>query len=145
MGTLVGWVALSCAAFAALSSFVVTFLRSSSAFAALSTVVGTLIGFLAGAYIPAGTLPKNIVDMMNALPFAQSAMLMRGPYTAKAVDAVTAGPGQDSAITSIEEFYGMSASVGTWQVSESSAAIILAAVFLGFTALGAWRLSRKIR
>ncbi len=51
-GETLGYVALSSLAFAALSSFVVTFLRSSGAFAALSTVVGTVIGFLAGAYIP---------------------------------------------------------------------------------------------
>lgn len=140
-----GWIALSSAAFAAFSSFLVTFLESSGAFAALSTVVGTLIGFLAGAYIPAGTLPPNIVNIMNALPFAQSAMLIRGPLTHNALYALTEGPGQEQALKAIESFYGITASVGEWHVTTTWAALMLVAVFAVFAVLGTVRLSRKIR
>lgn len=73
-GETLGNVALSSLAFAAMASFIVTFLRSTGAFAALSTVVGSVIGFLAGAYIPVGTLPDDIVNVINALPFAHSAI-----------------------------------------------------------------------
>lgn len=145
MAEAAGWIILSSGAFAALSSFIVTFLGSSGAFAALSTVVGTLIGFLAGAYIPVGTLPGNVVNIMNALPFAQSAMLIRGPFTQKALDAVTAGPGHVEALKSVESFYGITASVGDWKITVTVAALMLAGVLVAFTALGAWRLSRKIR
>lgn len=145
MAEAAGWIVLSSAAFAALSSFIVTFLKSSGAFAALSTVVGTLIGFLAGAYIPAGTLPSNVVSIMNALPFAQSAMLIRGPFTQKALNAVTDGPAHAEALKSVESFYGITASVGDWEITATVAALMLAGVLVVFTALGAWRLSRKIR
>lgn len=145
MAEAAGWVVLSSAAFAALSSFIVTFLTSSGAFAALSTVVGTLIGFLAGAYIPAGTLPSNVVSIMNALPFAQSAMLIRGPFTQKALDAVTAGPGHAEVLKTVESFYGITTSVGDWKITATVAALMLAGVLVAFTALGAWRLSRKIQ
>lgn len=98
-----GYVALSAAAFSALSSFVVTFLGSSGGFSALSTVVGTLIGFLAGAYIPPGALPTAVVNVMNVLPFAQSAMLLRGPMVSDAVEQLA--DGNDAARTAIDEFY----------------------------------------
>lgn len=141
--TTVGYVALSSLAFAALSSFVVTFLRSSGAFAALSTVVGTVIGFLAGAYIPAGTLPNGIVNVMNALPFAQSAMLVREPMTAQPLTVLVDGHAQ--ARDSIEAFYGISASVGDFEITSGFAAAVLLAVFVVFMALGAWQLARRIR
>ncbi|KGM13423.1 ABC transporter permease [Cellulomonas bogoriensis] len=141
----VAWVALSGAAYAAFSSFVVTFLRSAGAFAALSTVVGTVIGFLAGAYIPVGTLPSGVVNVLNALPFAHSAMLLRGPYMAEAMDAVTDGPGQAEAVAALSDFYGLTASVGAVEITEGIASGVLVAVLVLFAALGAWRLSRRIR
>lgn len=143
LAQVIGYIALSSAAYAALASFAVTFLSSSGAFAALSTVVGTIIGFLAGAYIPAGTLPAGVVNIMNALPFAQSAMLIRQPYTASALDAVTGG--QQQAIDAVSEFYGITASVGDTEISVGLAVIVLLAVLVVFAALGTWRLSRKIR
>lgn len=142
-GETLGYVALSSLAFAALSSFVVTFLRSSGAFAALSTVVGTVIGFLAGAYIPVGTLPDAIVNGINALPFAQSAMLIRRPMTAGALHALT--DGQAQAVEAVESFYGISATVGEVSVTPSLAIVVLVAVLVVFCGLGARRLSGSIR
>lgn len=141
--TTLGFVALSSLAFAALSSFIVTFLRSSGAFAALSTVVGTVIGFLAGAYIPVGTLPAGIVTVMNALPFAQSAMLIREPITAQPLAALA--DGQTQAAEAIEAFYGISAHIGEFEVTTGLAVVVLIAVFVVFTALGTWQLARRIR
>ncbi len=140
-----GWIALSSAAYAALASFIVTFLRSSGAFAALSTVVGTIIGFLAGAYIPAGTLPDGVVRVLDALPFAQSAMLIRQPFTAQAVEALTAGDQQAQAAATVEQYYGITMTMGDVTVTPALAAAELGGVLVVFAALGAWRLSRKIR
>ncbi len=141
--TTLGYVCLSSLAFAALSSFVVTFLRSSGAFSALSTVVGTIIGFLAGAYIPVGTLPEGVVNVINALPFAQAAMLIRQPMTVQAVDAVAGG--QEQAVDAVKTFYGISSAVGEIDVTSSMAVTVLGAVFVVFAALGARMLSRRIR
>ncbi|MEN2740679.1 ABC transporter permease [Microbacterium sp. X-17] len=143
LAQVLGYIALSSAAFAALASFAVTFLTSAGAFAALSTVVGTLIGFLAGAYIPAGTLPAGVVNVMNALPFAQSAMLIRQPYTAGALDAVAGG--QPQAVSAMSEFYGITASVGGTEITVGIAVTVLVGVLVVFAALGTWRLSRTIR
>lgn len=138
-----GYVVLSSLAFAALSSFVVTFLRSSGAFAAMSTVVGTVIGFLAGAYIPVGTLPDGIVNGINTLPFAQSAMLIREPMTAQSLEALAGSEGP--AVDAVKTFYGISASVGDVEITPGFAVGVLVAVFVLFAALGARQLARRIR
>lgn len=143
LAQLIGYIVLSSAAFAALSSFVATFLKSTGAFAALSTVTGTLIGFLAGAYIPAGALPTGVVNIMNSLPFSQSAMLIRRPYTSNALDAIIGGQTQTG--DAIQEFYGITAHVGNTEITASIAITVLLLVFLMFTALGTWQLSQRIR
>ena len=142
-GETLGYVVLSSVSFAALSSFVVTFLRSSGAFAALSTVVGTIIGFLAGAYIPVGTLPDGIVNGINALPFAQSAMLIRQPMTAQALEALAGDEG--AAVDAVKAFYGISAHVGDVEITPLIAVTVLVAVFIVFAALGTRALAHRIR
>lgn len=138
-----GYIALSAAAFSAISSFVVTFLNSSGGFSALSTVVGTLIGFLAGAYIPPGALPTAVVNIMNSLPFAQSAMLLRGPIVGDA--AIQLADGSEVAQSAIDEFYGVTIAIGELTITPLMATLALAAVALVFTLLGIMRIRRKIR
>ncbi|GIT78805.1 ABC transporter permease [Leifsonia sp. LS1] len=141
----VGFAMLSSAAYAAVSSFIVTFLRTSGAFAALSTVVGTIIGFLAGAYIPVGTLPSGVVTTLNALPFAQSAMLLRGPYTDQAIASLAEGAHAETVSDTIRAFYGVTASIGNFTVTTGFAVGILCAVLVVFSVLGGARLARGIR
>jgi multidrug/hemolysin transport system permease protein len=140
---LIAYIAVSSAAYAALSSFVATFLKSSGVFSSLSTVVGTIIGFLAGVYIPAGTLPGGVANIMKSLPFGQSAMLIRRPYTEHALEAMTGG--QPQAVEAVQEFYGISARVGDFEITVGIALAVLTVVLLIFTALGTWQLSRRIR
>ncbi|WP_104126314.1 ABC transporter permease [Cryobacterium sp. Y57] len=138
-----GYVVVAAAAFSALSGFIVTLVRSNSAFAAMSTIVGTVIGFLAGAYIPAGTLPAGVVNVMNAMPFAQAAMLLRQPFTAHSADALT--DGQSEAVSALNDFYGIAISVGDFDVSSAGASTALAIICLVFALLSSFRLSRRIR
>ena len=81
IGRTLGWITLACVAFAALWAFIASFIRTTGAFAALSTIVGTVIGFLAGAFIAVGLFPVGVRNIVNALPFAQSAMLVRREFT----------------------------------------------------------------
>lgn len=134
---------LSAGAFSALSAFAVTFVRTNGAFAALSTIVGTLVGFLAGAYIPIGALPAGAVNVMNALPFAQSAMLVRQPFTEASIAALT--DGRPAALAEVESFFGITASVGGTEVTTATAVVVLLVVVVVFAALGAWRMGRRIR
>ena len=143
IATVVGYVALSSAAFVAMAAFVVTFMPSASAFTAVATIVGTLIGFLAGAYIPPGVLPTGVVNVVQALPFAQSALLIRQPLTHEALVRMTEGDARGE--TSISAFYGMTAKVGDLTITNGWALTELVGVLVVFLALGAWRMGRRIR
>ena len=143
LAPLVGDVALSAAAFAALSAFAAAYLRTTGAFAAFSTVVGTVLGFLAGAYIAPGVLPTAVVNVIGALPFAQSAMLLRQPFVDLPLDRLT--DGDATATDAINSFYGMTLTVGDFEITNAVALGELALVLVLFTVLAAWRMGRAIR
>ena len=140
-GTL-GWIALACLAFAALWAFVVTFVRTTGAFSGLATIVGTVIGFLAGAFIAVGLFPEAVRNVVNSLPFGQAAMLMRRGFTADTLSDLVGG--RQEAIDALSEYYGVTAFVGEWEVTVPVAAVILAVIAVAFTALAAWRIRARI-
>ena len=134
---------LCCCAFTALAAFGASFLRTSGAYSAFATVLGTILGAVAGAYIPVGSLPNGVASTINALPFAQGAMLLRRPFTADALRSVTAGDA--AASDSLRGFYGIDLFVGSAQVAVWVAVGVLIVVAVGFTALSAGRIRSLLR
>ena len=56
---------------------ITTFIKSSGAFTAMSTVIGTLIGFLMGVYIPIGTLPEGVQWVIKCFPMSHAASMYK--------------------------------------------------------------------
>lgn len=138
----VGWIALSTAALTALWAFVVSFLRSIGAFSALSTIVGTVAGFVAGAYLALGLFPDTVREVVSALPFAQSAMLIRTEFSGHPLSALVGG--QEQAIAELSVMYGLNLEVGSWTIPSWFAALMLAAMAVIFTALASARIRSRI-
>lgn len=138
-----GITVLCCAGFTALSALVVSFIRTNAAFSGFATVIGTVLGFIAGAYIPVGSLPVAVASTINALPFAQGAMLLRREFTAETLTAMS-GSNADAA-EAIREFYGIDAFVGDILVPSGVAFGVLLAMAVGFTLLSAGRIRARIR
>ncbi|WP_439594072.1 ABC transporter permease [Microbacterium sp.] len=138
-----GITVLCCAGFTALSALIVSFIRTNAAFSGFATVIGTVLGFIAGAYIPVGSLPEAVASTINALPFAQGAMLLRREFTDGTLTAMVGDNAQ--AADSIREFYGIDAFVGDLLVPGTVAFGVLVAMAIGFTALSAGRIRARIR
>ncbi|MBM7462769.1 ABC transporter permease [Microbacterium dextranolyticum] len=143
LSVIVGWTALSVAAYTALWAFVVSFLPTTGAFSGLSTLVGTLTGFVAGAYIPLGALPDTVRDGVAVLPFAQSAMLVRREFAAAPLEALTRGA--SPATSDLARVYGIDLTFGGGIVPVWVAAAVLASMVLVFTALAVIRIRARIR
>ena len=142
IGRTLGWITLACIAFAAMWALIASFIRTTGAFAALSTIVGTVIGFLAGAFIAVGLFPEGVRNVVNALPFAQSAMLVRREFTAETLSTLVGG--QQEAIDVLRAYYGVTAFVGDWEVTVPFVLAVLAVLAITFTALAAWRIRARI-
>lgn len=74
---ILGIVMLSVLNSTAMMFFITTFVRSTSAFSTVSTITGTMIGFLAGIYVPIGVLPKSVQYVIEFFPTSHSAVLLR--------------------------------------------------------------------
>ena len=72
-----GVILLAVLASASMVLLLVSFFKTSNAFAAASTVIGTLLGFLAGIYIPIGVLPDYIQTVVKIFPVSHAAALFR--------------------------------------------------------------------
>lgn len=57
--------------------FIVSFIKNEQTYSLASTIVGTMIGFVTGAYIPIGIMPKTLQIVSNVLPVSQGASLLR--------------------------------------------------------------------
>ncbi len=141
--TAFGYIVLLSTAFAALSSFLLTFISSQGAYTTFSTIVGTLLGFLAGAYLPLGTLSATMDKVLNVLPFSPAAMLLRQPLATNALDGLAGGVGEIH--EAVSAYYGMTLTVGSLTLSPALVILGLLAMAVVFTFLGLWRIGRTMR
>lgn len=68
---------LSSMANTSLMCFIVSFFKNHHAFSTASTVIGTLIGFLTGIYLPIGSLPDTVQTVIKIFPASHGAALFR--------------------------------------------------------------------
>lgn len=121
---------------------IVSFMKTASAFGALSTVLGTLIGFLAGIYIPIGNLPEYVQNVIKVFPPAHTGVLLRKIMMEEAEKITFAGAPSEI----IEEFHlslGVSFKIGGTVISPTISILYLLIVTIVFFLLAVLRLSRK--
>lgn len=82
---------LSVTLFSAFSFVVLSFVKTTSAAGTINTLIGTLIGFFAGIYVPFGAFSKSFQNVMQLNPAAQIVSLMRQVLTTPYLDIVFLG------------------------------------------------------
>lgn len=84
----IGTLLLSVVASSALLVFVVGFFRSQGAFTALNIILGTVVGFLIGAYMPISYFPDAIQKFTYFIPGSYTAGLFRNFMMRGALDGI---------------------------------------------------------
>lgn len=79
---------LSVSASSALVFFLISFIKSPNAFSTASTLLGTLIGFFMGVYVPIGNLPEGVQLVVKCFPIAHSGVLLRKVMMGEAIERV---------------------------------------------------------
>lgn len=74
---LVGITVLSVISFSSALFLLFTFVNSASTVGTISSIVGTLVGFVAGIYLPMGMLPTGIQAFMKTVPVTYTASMYR--------------------------------------------------------------------
>ncbi len=65
--------------------------QSQTAFSTLSTIIGTVIGFLCGVYVPMGALPNYVQKFMTFFPLSHPTVLLRELFMNDSLNKVFAG------------------------------------------------------
>lgn len=128
----------------ALIGFLVTFFNSQSAFVSASTVLGTLIGFITGIYLPIGTLPEAVQYVVKCFPISHAGALFRQVLMSREIDAAFSGaPAQY--VLEFEELMGVTYRFGDYTVTPWVSCLILAGTGVLFSILAVAGMSRKRR
>lgn len=143
-----GMILLTVLAGSSMMFFVVSFFNSINAFATASTVIGTLIGFVTGIYLPVGSMPDSVATVVKIFPISHAASIFRKIFMEvpfeKSFDGVPTTI-SDAAIPSIREELGVDFTIGSWEVSTLDSILILIATSVLFYILGIAVISRKKR
>ena len=85
---------------------ILAFIRTSSAFTTLSTIVGTFIGFISGVYLSIGSVGETLQQVMTWFPLTQVNALLKQILMKDAINKVFDNA-PSSVITNYKESYGI--------------------------------------
>jgi multidrug/hemolysin transport system permease protein len=103
--------AVSLAVFSALHVLIGTALTSESQEGGLAGVFSSVVGFLAGIYIPPGVLGQGMATVIFAQPFGQAALLIRDPLATPSLNALMADGGARG-VAEMRNVYGFDLLLG---------------------------------
>lgn len=122
--------------------FIVSFFNSANAFATASTVIGTLIGFITGIYLPVGNLPDAVQWIVKCFPVSHSAVLFRQALMEDPMAASFAGA-PTQIVTEFKQLMGVEFVYGETVATPLVSILVLLATAAVFYGLSVLNLSRK--
>ncbi len=122
--------------------FITSFFNSLNAYTTASTIIGTLIGFITGIYLPIGNLPETVQWVVKCFPASHSGALFR-QVMMEAPIAQTFNGAPETVVTEFEEVMGVVYRFGDTQVSPLISVFILLATSVVFFGLSIISVSRK--
>lgn len=141
---LISMIAANSFTYATLMYLVAALVKSNGAWGGLGTIVGTLVGFLGGIYLPIGQLADGIAIVMKSTPVIYGTALFRSEMTAAITETTFEGlPSEVS--TEFNRIMGTELTIGNHVLTtgeEVAILLICGAVFLICGAL-AVRFSKK--
>lgn len=136
-----GLLVLSTMASGAMMFFLVSFFKTQNSFGVASTVLGTLIGFLMGIYVPIGVLPGAVQTVIKIFPISHAAALFRQVFMEVPMDISFVGAPSEM-VLGFQANLGVIYQIGDHTVSSLTSVLILVCTSLLFFALGVWKMMR---
>ncbi len=106
LGEIFIYIVLNVFTSASMVFLIANFVHSQSAFGGLSTIIGTLVGFLAGIYLPMGMLPEKVQNILKCFPLLHGSSFMRKAFTGEILAKTFAGCPEEL-ITGYKEYMGI--------------------------------------
>ena len=121
---------------------ITSFFRSTGAFSGFFVVVSVLIGFLAGIYMPMGTMPDGMQVVGTLVPASHMASLFRDSLAGDALDGVFAGAPAD-VLADFRTDMGFDLGLGGFGFDPSTCIVYVLAVTAVFFAIAVLGIRRR--
>ena len=89
--TLTGMIMCSALTYSSIGYVIALFVHSNSAWSGILTIIGTLVGFAGGIYLPMSQLSIGVQKILTAIPILHSVSVMRAGSTQQIVEKTFAG------------------------------------------------------
>ena len=141
-----GVMLLSSFSSSALVCFIVTFVKNVNTFVTISVSLGTLVGFLIGAYIAIGSLPVGIQWVIKLFPPSHSAVIYRQLLMNEPMaEGIGNTPVGTQTLAEIKELLGVTFTYGTYVCEMWVHALVLLLSGLLFYGLAILKMSLKTK
>lgn len=121
---------------------IVTFINSLNAYSTASSIVGTLIGFITGIYIPIGNLPSTVQWVIKLFPVSHAASITRQIMMEKPLSDYYA-VATDLEVNQFKTLLGVTFKIGDNDISMLTSLLILVITSIVFYSLVLLRIKRK--
>lgn len=141
MKTLV-FIVLSSFVSTAMISLIVSFFKSLNAYATASTIIGTLIGFLTGIYLPISMLPEGVQWIIKLFPVSHAAALFRQAMMEASIAVSFKGMPSENA-AEFKNMMGVTFNYGDYTTTPTASILILIVTAVVCYGLSVYRASLK--
>ena len=148
MVKVVGVIILDVLASTSMIMFFAMFINSEKAYSAICTVIGTLSGFIMGIYIPVGSLPESVGNVVKCFPLSHAGSVLRQIFMESSFEECFANvPAEVSSevIPALEKELGVVYTFGNHTVTNLESILILAGTAVLFFILTGFAARRKQR
>jgi multidrug/hemolysin transport system permease protein len=128
---MIGIIALSAVSSGSIVFIIVSFISGNGAITTVSTIIGSLIGFITGIYLPIGTLPDAVQTIIKVFPVSHASALMRRVMMERPMEAAFSGA-PAGYLTDFEEFMGVAFKYGDYVPPPLFHAAVLAVTAIVF-------------
>ena len=137
-----GLVALTSVASTCMMLFIVSFIKSLNAFTAVNIILGTLVGFLTGIYMPIGSFPGGVQTVVKCFPPSHAAALFRQVMMERSME-ITFASAPAEVLAEFKADMGVTYTFGGHTVAPWVSLLILVGTIVVFFALSVLVMSRK--
>jgi|AntRauTorcE11897_2_1112592.scaffolds.fasta_scaffold00001_508 multidrug/hemolysin transport system permease protein len=132
---------LSSILFSSIFFYISTKFKTTKSYGALGTLMGTLIGFITGLYVPLGSLQGPVATIINLLPTMQIASVFRKIYMQDVLTSVFAG--NEQAMQEYANYVGVNIEVFGFNITLLLSVLIASILSVIFIALSLHSIKKK--
>ena len=122
--------------------FLVSLVRTASGFSTLSTILGTIIGFITGIYLPLGVLPEALQTVIKFVPATHAAALMRQIMMEAPMQQVF-GQAPRQVYDDFTQIFGVRLFLNKQEIMPATMLLVIGAAGLLFLILSVYRMSKR--